>query len=406
MLLPTPLSTMRSGRAFFLVSASATVFFLWQFYVLTWCHAEGPGLTLGDLSSGELANATLGFQRIIAISSEDQSSPTAWRQRGLIAAANRTGLSIDIHQSRDVSEKELQEFQDSGSKYTEKPGTGSALAWLAHHDALQYIIDNNISSALILEDDADWDVRIRSQLAPHSAIPTLLRRLYTDMDGAASPSPLNLSTATPPHPSTQPYTGSFDVLWLGHCTSLYGPHSTRLTAPNDTTQLPGQALSAYANRFAYTRLDDHERAVLSRPECACTFAYAVSGTGARRVLERTKAGAAAAFDNALGAACRESPKRGKGLRCASVAPELVHHQRGVVDADADADEEGEGAPWRGSLVEGLNRGEGEREALLAPRPSRFFTFNIMYSARCNAHRGDRRLTQCLPTEEDREVWTS
>lgn len=41
---------------------------------------------------------------------------------------------------------------------TGKPALG---IWRAHANVWRYIIDNNIQSALIIEDDVDWDVNIK-----------------------------------------------------------------------------------------------------------------------------------------------------------------------------------------------------------------------------------------------------
>ena len=39
-------------------------------------------------------------------------------------------------------------------------------AWRAHMDALNKVVRESLSSALILEDDIDWDVDIKRQLPP------------------------------------------------------------------------------------------------------------------------------------------------------------------------------------------------------------------------------------------------
>jgi GR25 family glycosyltransferase involved in LPS biosynthesis len=40
-------------------------------------------------------------------------------------------------------------------------GTPALGIWRAHANVWRYIIDNNIQSALIIEDDVDWDVNIK-----------------------------------------------------------------------------------------------------------------------------------------------------------------------------------------------------------------------------------------------------
>ena len=80
---------------------------------------------------------------------------------------------------------------------------GEALCYVAHEDALRKIVDRNLHSALIVEDDADWDVAIRRQIGPVAEAV----RLLTDeahRDGGAAP-----------------YGDEWDLLILGHCVSRF-----------------------------------------------------------------------------------------------------------------------------------------------------------------------------------------
>lgn len=42
--------------------------------------------------------------------------------------------------------------------------SGARGSWRSHMNALNAVVDQELESALILEDDVDWDVRLRSQL--------------------------------------------------------------------------------------------------------------------------------------------------------------------------------------------------------------------------------------------------
>ena len=67
------------------------------------------------------------------MSSEDPSDPTSWRQKGLVAAANRTDLLLEIVSARNLQAWEVEEI-DAQSK-------GSSQAWAAHNRALrQYVV--------------------------------------------------------------------------------------------------------------------------------------------------------------------------------------------------------------------------------------------------------------------------
>ncbi|KAK8166599.1 hypothetical protein IWX90DRAFT_217644 [Phyllosticta citrichinensis] len=377
MLLPARHLPIRPAR-FITTFAIIFVFIWWHSHVLT--HSQ-PAQIADALESAQqqqrsghasLANATLGFQTIIAISSEDQSSPTAWRQQGLLAAAERTGLHIEIHQSRRISDDELAAFRGRKSPINgERPGIGSARAWIAHLDALRHVFARNISTALILEDDADWDVRIRSQLAPDAGIPRSIRQILQGpghFDPSAGTSRQDNSTlqyASLPE-FEAPFTHDFDVIALGHCAAITTPFATTLNMDEeDKTLLPAQSLRAVHDRYAYTPLPNFTRRVIMSPHPTCTYAYGVTFEGAQKLLERLGNGGGAAFDNEVGGLCwgngrRKKPKengteteeRGPelqhdGLRCVAVSPEVIHGQRLVLDGhDDDGDT---------SLVDAQNR---------------------------------------------------
>lgn len=309
-----------------------------------------------------------------------------------------------MHQSRPIPDDELHVFMQHKSKTGESPRPGSARAWIAHLDALKHIVAHNITTALILEDDADWDVRIRQQLAPHAAIPSLVREILADDNVAADTPAFSPSNSSSPISNT-PFSLAYDILWLGHCASVPTPHSRTLVHPNDPTLPKAQRLRALADRYAYTPLPDYARQVMRSPGPTCTYAYAVTRRGAQRVLEAAgSGGGGAAFDNEVGAACAMGEKRG-GLRCVSVAPEVVHHQRVIGGGES-------------SIVDGMNWAEGELKRKVEQEKEarksggeereerRFVTFNIMYSARCNAERGDGELVQCMPTEEEMDRYTT
>jgi len=86
------------------------------------------------------------------------------------------------------------------------------------------MVENNIGSALIMEDDADWDIRLRDQLVDFAKASRVLN------DRAEQQRPLELNHTSegtvihfediadeqPSAGSDSPYGSSWDVLWLGH----------------------------------------------------------------------------------------------------------------------------------------------------------------------------------------------
>ncbi len=99
---------------------------------------------------------TAQFHAILAL-----STGTSWRQEGLLAAARLTDLDIVIPQQPSWSEEFVSAFQRFGEPNAIRPNRGSALAWLAHLDMLKLVIQSRLASALIMEDDVDWDVGIK-----------------------------------------------------------------------------------------------------------------------------------------------------------------------------------------------------------------------------------------------------
>jgi hypothetical protein len=66
---------------------------------------------------------------------------------------------------------------------------------------LNSVVENGYSSVLIMEDDMDWDVRIKSQLLQVAKGARYLQP-SSKMD-------------------VSPYGDDWDVLWLGHCGEVF-----------------------------------------------------------------------------------------------------------------------------------------------------------------------------------------
>jgi hypothetical protein len=59
---------------------------------------------------------------------------------------------------------------------------GSALAWLGHLNALRTFLASDYSTALIIEDDVDWDIRLRTVQIPVTA--SAFRSLTSNFNSA------------------------------------------------------------------------------------------------------------------------------------------------------------------------------------------------------------------------------
>ncbi|KAK4140582.1 uncharacterized protein C8A04DRAFT_39802 [Dichotomopilus funicola] len=282
--------------------ALCVAFFIW---------APTPGwLPARDTLSPRILNSTLGFQHIFAINLPERTD----RRDAMVLAAALSELDVTLMDGvmgRDVPDKVLPGDPESREGRFNKGNKGS---WRAHMDVLQRIVRENITSALILEDDADWDVRIKAQMQvfaqasriftqpnpsthqPAADDPNLF--LGNPQSSSSSPSlPLtNLPRNLIPHPHLTPYGDDWDVLWLGHCgTDFPGPSINpsfpgsplRVTIADDPTVPSAAHLKPHPFALQDALADvypAHTRVVHAASGTACTQAYAVSQQGARKLL--------------------------------------------------------------------------------------------------------------------------
>ncbi len=104
------------------------------------------------------ANSTLGYGRIYVISTPD--SP---RRKLLVHAANVTEMDLTIPVQPQWTEEDQDKFR---LRENSTLGRGSLLAWLGHLHALREFMASGAETALLLEDDVDWDIRLRTQQIP------------------------------------------------------------------------------------------------------------------------------------------------------------------------------------------------------------------------------------------------
>lgn len=296
-------------------------------------------------------------------------------------AANRTGLSIRTLQEKSWTPGDIEDFEANRSLRTSQ---GATRAWLAHLRALTSFIQSNETSTLILEDDVDFDISIRSQA---HAVSSLLQAHYKK-----NPSfyPHDVGTRTPYG------LRSWDILWMGHCGgfSAFSPHLSGPNLPTETvikfedaTRLPPAKLNVPEDFN-----DDGQRSIFlpeAHPAPICSFAYAVNKLTVRKFygLVTAPRQTGSGFDNRINELCKNGL-----LRCLAIQPEFFHHH--------------EFTDRKMSLVHDANAsmpGNQTEEEMGS------YTVNIRYSARCNSEegwkdaweRGDD-LNTCY--EGDKEGW--
>lgn len=162
------------------------------------------------------------------------------------------------------------------------------------------IVRNNIATALILEDDADWDTRLRDQLYNFSIASRSLLCLSHQLDRQnskcsdrfhTSDSEVNFEDLTwTEYHEGSPYGDGWDLLWVGHSEMNFIPETMnkpkgRIVQVDHTVlerhylkSVMGPYRDIIQNYPHHTRVTHHAYNGLG------TTAYAVSLAGARRVL--------------------------------------------------------------------------------------------------------------------------
>ncbi|PHH73776.1 hypothetical protein CDD80_3563 [Ophiocordyceps camponoti-rufipedis] len=285
-------------------------------------------------------NATLGFGRIFVVS--QQGSP---RRKSIVQAANVTELMLTVPAQPVWTDEDERRFRLERDSSIQK---GSLLAWLGHLHALQQygprprvamllrsrlhllgsrFLDSGVETALFLEDDVDWDIRLRTVQAP--LVSAAARRLLSGSSNGRR------------YPYGDPE--RWDLLYLGHCGDYW--HGMDIdfvdghVQPSDLESTPHVAfadpsLSHPDNLHPFTASLLKNLGVRNQTRLfhrsvfpLCTFGYALSRAGAHRLLQLGRKEPSTkghkAYDVLILLSCRDY-----GLRCWTVNPELFHHVPG------------------------------------------------------------------------------
>jgi len=290
-----------------------------------------PGHEAFDQSFSDIQNSTLGvspppdhlspfadwplsqkFEKLFILNLPSRPD----KRDAFVLTASISGFKVEIIDGVDgatVPDKALP-FDATKMGDARNRGIGS---WRAHINALRKIVEDGISSAMIFEDDTDWDVSIKTQL---SQIAQGTRYLSKD---PSSPSKI-------PH---SPY-GDWDLFWPGHCGTGFDPESSRFIIDNDPSVPAPKHRVNYGGKPNMTSYSDNARAVFEASEGCCTFSYALSYRGAQKLLHRQNTRTAwGAYDLDVSDMCRDDPH----FKCLSVFPQIInsHGAAGPINRDSD-----------------------------------------------------------------------
>ncbi|KAF2209961.1 glycosyltransferase family 25 protein [Cercospora zeae-maydis SCOH1-5] len=321
----------------------------------------------------DVQNATLGFQKMFVV-----NLPTRYDRRDAMSlAAALTGLQVEYIDGQAGVDRAR---QPPGGSEVEMP-QGSFDSWRAHMDVMRRIVEDNIQSALVLEDDVDWDVRIKSQMQDFArGSQMLIQPLQGTTDQYLDPT-INGPTDEHEHSDfavgdavieesvTSPYgdLDRWDLLWIGHCGCQFPmpeDHDTplgRVVFGNDhTVPTVKQIDIELGHPQLIDEYPDHTRVVSRARMHTCTLGYGVSQLGARRLLYELAVHAMTGTNDMMfRSACHGSDGR-RAMNCLTVQPPLFEHHRQAGNK---------------SLYSDIDKHEGYNEEAFTP--------NVRWSTRLN-----------------------
>lgn len=212
------------------------------------------------------------------------------------------------------------------------------------------MVKEQIPSALILEDDADWDVSIKSQLVEFAKGACFIQGSKSD----SASQDVHIDSKM-----NSPYGDDWDLLWLGHCGTRNREDEDQnyYVIHDDPTAIP-QELWGYPRRQPNLTppalRGNHTRVIYEPVRGLCMFGYALSLRGAQRLLyHQSISGKAAVSDRALQRICND---RFMGFRCIAPYPTLIGTHKAAGSTAKDSDRENTANAYGGFREVGMTGG--------------------------------------------------
>jgi hypothetical protein len=184
-----------------------------------------------------------------------------------------------------------------------------------------------------MEDDIDWDVRVKDILREYALSSNGLLKLNNGSTISFD------QLLTNPETKTSPYGDGWDVLWLGHCGMRLKTGESRVIHANDITVPESQYLRSWDINEETPLLiyPNHTRISMPLSDGVCSLAYAVSQEGARSILNSI---GLEKLDNAFDIMLRDFCVGGgerESHRCLGVLPQIFDHHRRKGSGSGDSD---------------------------------------------------------------------
>ncbi|KAL8936646.1 MAG: hypothetical protein Q9211_004090 [Gyalolechia sp. 1 TL-2023] len=259
-----------------------------------------------------LHNETLGFEKVYVINLAKRTD----KLDAIRLAASVTGFNLEVIPGQlgaEMSPKALPGPFKEGEMRDSIVG-----CWRSHMQAAHNIVNNRLSSALIFEDDADWDVSFRSQLLNFATGSQWL---------------LNTPAGHTPH---SPYGDDWDLLWLGHCAlSPFKTDPRRVLFENDPSTTPFKHRFNLGEIPDMTHYDNTTRIMYATNGGTCLYAYALSYRGAQKILfHLSMSYYNRPVDFGIHDMCEDEARN---FRCIGVFPQMVDSHRGAGSSSKDSD---------------------------------------------------------------------
>lgn len=247
------------------------------------------------------------------------------RQDARVVSAALTGFKFKIVDGVDgnaVDEKAL--------PYTMEITRNEVGCWRAHLNVLRDMVQRGVSTALVLEDDIDWDVSLKAQMTQLG----YGSRFITD-------TPQDVI----PH---SPYGQGWDLLWVGHCKSNFSPNNPRRwVIPNDWSAKSWMDYS-FGNPDM-TQYNPHTRVIFETNQGCCTAGYAITLQGAQKAL---LAFSMNPFNKPIDLGLEEKCWSDDNFKCISTYPSILGYYRPPGNSSKHSDIKTAEDQWKEVKTEG------------------------------------------------------